>query len=157
MNGRKVTTFDRDLLATICWKIAEGQPLSKILEGATFHITTRTVYDWMDRFPEAAEMMSKARLLSAFAHEDRGLGIVDELLESGEKAISKDLIRARDVALHHMRWTMGRRNPVFAEHHRPSPVMQVNINTNALGDAGPLDSQQFHLETDYSVVEEDPK
>lgn len=152
-NGRYVTDFDHDEMARICWEVARGKPLSQVIKSGRFSMCIETLYNWMDKFPEAAEMMAKARQLSTFSMEDKGLLVVEDLIDG---KVHKDQVRAKDVALHHLRWNMGRRNPrEFSEQARGAPAVAIQINTNALGDVGDLDNGTFHLEVPIGPPQEE--
>ena len=128
MGGRYVYTFDRDLMSRICWDVASGKSLKQAMEDSKHSISYKTVFQWMDKFPEAAEMMAKARLLSSFSLEDRGVAEATMLLDKENLDSAK--VRAVDVALNQLRWTAGKRNPqVFSDKLPPRITMGISITT----------------------------
>lgn len=136
MGGRFVNAFDKDLLARICWEVAEGKSLTEVMKSSKHCISLKTLWEWMDKFPEAAEMMAKARLLSSFSFEDKGVDAALELLEG--KVTDPAKVRAYDVAMNQLRWTAGKRNPkVFSDKIPPQITMGIQINT-------PLDLGEGH-------------
>jgi len=151
VGSRTVTAFDRMTMENICTQIAAGKSVREVMKDSRYSISEHTLFQWVDLFPEAAEMLAKARLVGSFAFEARAIEMLGRL-ERGE--VSKDQIRAIDVALSHARWCMGKWNPqVFSDAVKPTPTVAIQINTNALGsEAVPSLSQSFTV--DVPVLED---
>lgn len=141
INGRMVATFDRDMLERICYKIAEGKPLKRILAENERSISLTTLFQWMDRYPEAAEMVAKARILRSYSYEDE---MMEEIADLSAGRVEKDQIRAKDVALTNRRWLMGKWNaPVYSDKLMPQAAMQVVINTDLFSQDKVLETREF--------------
>jgi hypothetical protein len=74
------TDYDEETASSICVRIANGQPLRKICMEEGMPVQS-TVYVWLTRFPEFAEMYARAREDQADTLADEIQAIADETPE----------------------------------------------------------------------------
>lgn len=73
--GRK-STYTPEIVAVICERIANGEPLRQICrdDGMPGWVA---VYDWMHKYPEFGEHIARARILGHEAIAQETLAIID--------------------------------------------------------------------------------
>jgi hypothetical protein len=152
---RHVTRFEPDLMLQICERIANGETLTAICKEAEMpHVAT--VRRWVLSYPEATRAYAAAREQSAHSLEERAL-IMAGALEAGE--VSKDQIRAYDVAMNQLRWSAGKRNPrVYSDKIPPTTAIGIQINTSLdLGSEGLGGNSGLYTITATVVEEQEPR
>ena len=82
------STYNQEIADKICARISEGEGLKTMCREPGMP-GWRTVYDWIQRYPEFAAAMERARELGADAIAAECLEIADTPLE-GEERIEKD-------------------------------------------------------------------
>lgn len=73
----KASSYTFEVADEICRRISEGEPLKQICRDVGMP-AWRTVYDWLNKYPEFAAAMEEARQLGARAIAEECLEIADD-------------------------------------------------------------------------------
>jgi hypothetical protein len=127
IGNRFVTTYQPEIALQIVEKVAEGQTINKICEKGSGMPHPTTFKRWIVNHPELARAMDAARKLSAQSIEEEALDAAREIKKSQRDGTH---VRAVEVLLQQLRWSMERRDP--AQFGTKAPVnirVPIQINT----------------------------
>lgn len=98
--GGRPSSFRQDIADEICDRIAEGSTITSICEDDEMP-ALRTVYKWIDRYPEFGQAYGRARARQAFTLTDEAMDI------AADKSILPD--RARNM-IDIRKWKAAKQN-----------------------------------------------
>lgn len=105
--GRFLSKYDPDIALQIVERLAAGETLSKIcVQGSGFPQAV-TFKRWVIGQPELAKAVEAARLLSAQSMEEEALDAAREIKRAQRDGTQ---VRAVEVLLQQLRWSMERRD-----------------------------------------------
>lgn len=123
---RQLTRYDPNIGLEMCERIAEGETLSNICKEDRFP-ARQTFHRWLVNHPELNRAYASAREISAHSMEEEAVDMARKL-KRGE--VSKDQIRAFDVAINQLRWSASKRNAqVYSEKAQNTFTVPIQINT----------------------------
>lgn len=127
VGGRFVTKYDEGLALQIVERVAEGETISKICEKGSGFPHPVTFKRWVVNNPILAKALDAARMLSAQAMEEEALDAAREIRKSQRDGTQ---VRATEVFLQQLRWSMERRDSAkFGSRVPVSIRVPIQINT----------------------------
>lgn len=127
IGSRFVTTYQPEIALQIVERVAEGETVNQICAKGTGMPHPTTFKRWIVNHPDLARAMDAARKLSAQAIEEEAL---DAARLIGKAQKDGTHVRAIEVMLNQLRWSMERRDP--AQFGTKAPVnirVPIQINT----------------------------
>lgn len=138
IGGRYITQYNPDIALKIVERMAEGETIAKICEKGSGFPHPTTFKRWVVNNPELAKAVDAARKLSAQSMEEEALDAAREIKRSQRDGTH---VRAVEILLQQLRWSMERRDP--AQYGTKAPVnirvpIQVNTTLALSEDAGSI-------------------
>lgn len=127
VGGRFVTKYDPDIALQIVERVAEGETISKICEKGSGFPHAVTFKRWVINNPILAKALDAARLLSAQAMEEEALDVARSIRAKQRDGTE---VRAAEVLLQQLRWSMERRDAAKFGNKVPVSIrVPIQINT----------------------------
>jgi hypothetical protein len=118
MPGGRPTDYTQEIGATICALLAEGNPLKRICEQPDMPCKT-SVYVWLIKHPEFAEMYTRARedqadtLADEIIHiaDSPEIGVKTKTGKDGVEIMEGDMIEHRRLRVDARKWVAAKLKP----------------------------------------------
>ena len=147
VGGRFVTQYNPQVALQIVERIAQGETLTTICARGSGFPNPVTFKRWVVGQPELAKAMEAARLISAQSMEDEALDAARAI-----KAAQRDgtQVRAFEVLLQQLRWSMERRDA--ARFGTKAPIsIRVPIQITTSLDMGKVDDTEVDGRSIYTI------
>lgn len=158
VGGRYMTEYDPAKALEILERIAEGETLSAICKGKEGMPHPKTFKRWVVNNPELAKAYQAAVVLSAGSLEEEALDSARAIALQPKDGTH---VRAVEVKLNQLRWSMERRDPSkFGQRNQINVRVPVQIITPIdlnLGSSGNNIADIYTIEaTQYKEFSDDP-